>query len=189
MIPITNPNQTSRLRGLIMEMMVMEEGEECEFNPKWIRAHNWKVVPAESMARLPEPDIPRIVRALKAANYHEGVAIYNEPGSIQAMTIMVESDPPDILSTCYQVSVNEGDFLELNRVFGPFRFLLTTETRSWAISCNEWYNLFAGPSELLEAMLGKSIPKAREKYLSFATALAKGPNEPLLEVARRYADL
>jgi hypothetical protein len=67
--------------------------------------------------------------------------------------------------------------------------MLTVEDRMWAISCNEWYNLFAGTPELLEAMLGKPVDQAREEFLSFATAVANGPDDPLLQVAKHYAGL
>ncbi len=90
---------------------------------------------------------------------------------------------------CYLLSVDEADFQEFNRQLGPFRFLITADDRSWAISCTEWYNLFAAKPELLEAMLGKPIEQARLDYFRFASELAKQPDDPLLRVALRYATL
>lgn len=91
---------------------------------------------------------------------------------------------------CYLVSVSEEGLQELNRELGMFQFLLTDESRSWAISCTVFYNLFAGPEKLVEAMLGKPIPEAEKEFLQFATGMARGGNSKdafLLEVARRYA--
>ncbi|HUP79358.1 MAG TPA: hypothetical protein VM260_12480 [Pirellula sp.] len=175
MKPITEPKQIAHYSKLVTEMMLTQEGEECEFNSEWIRSHKWKVVPVESMARIPQPDIPRLISVLNEAGCHQCFAITTEP----------LGDMP----TCYVLSVDEADFRELNRELGPFRFALTDENRSWAISCNEWYNLFASEPELLEALLGKPIEQARQEYLTFASDLAKKPDEPLLQMARRYAAL
>ena len=85
--------------------------------------------------------------------------------------------------------VTERDFGNFNAECGLFRYILIDEAQSWAISCNEWYNLFATDPALLEAMLGKSIESARQEYLRFATQLARQPDEPLMRVARYYAEL
>jgi hypothetical protein len=190
MNPIKDPGRVERYGSLLREMMLTRPGDECEFNPDWIRSHGWKVVPVESMARLPVPDIPRIVSALNGAGFTQCLAIFNEEGYIQRLpVVVVASDPPRDMATCYDLSVDEADFREFNRELGPFRSVLTTDDRAWAISCNEWYNLFAGKPELLEAMLGKSIEQARQEYLQFASALSKSPDEPLLLVAKQYATL
>jgi hypothetical protein len=161
--------QIQRYQNLVSEMT---EGR-VEFSPQWVKRSGWKVVPAESGARLSPEDIPRIVSVLKAAGYQECLAVTTED---------LGDFPP-----CYIVSVDGTDFKELNRVLGPFRFLLTDEARSWAISCNEWYNLFAGPGHLVEALLGIPIAEARRVFLRFAEALSKGdPEYPLLKVAQRY---
>jgi hypothetical protein len=66
--------------------------------------------------------------------------------------------------------------------------LLTEDTRSWAISCNELYNLFAGEQSLVEAMLGIPVEEARKRFLAFAEPLASGNTEyPLLKAAQHYA--
>jgi len=69
--------------------------------------------------------------------------------------------------------------------------VLTTDDRTWAISCGEWYNLFGGKPELIEAMLGKSIEQARQEFQEYATLLATGqnPDESFLRVAEHYAVL
>ena len=188
MKPIKDPARVEHYGSLVRDMMLTKSGEECHFNPSWIRSHGWKVVPVESMARIPVPDIPRIVSALNAV-FTQCLAVFNEPGYIQSLPIVVASDPPGDMATCYLLSVDEADFREFNRELGPFRSVLTTDDRAWAISCNEWYNLFAGKPELLEAMLGKPIEQARQDYLKFASELAKSPDEPLLLVAKQYAAL
>jgi hypothetical protein len=189
MQPIKDPTRVEHYGSLLRDMMLTRSGEECEFNPDWIRSHGWKVVPVESMARIPVPDIPRIVSVLNGAGFTRCLAVFNEPGYIQSLPIVVASDPPGDMTTCYLLSVDEADFREFNRELGPFRSVLTTDDLAWAISCNEWYNLFAGKTELLEAMLGNSIEQARRDYLKFASGPAKDPDESLLLVAKHYAAL
>jgi hypothetical protein len=189
MKPIKDPIRVEHYGSLLRDMMLTRSGEECEFNPNWIRSHGWKVVPVESMARIPAPDIPRIVSLLNGAGFTQCLAVFNEPGYVQSLPIIVASDPPGDMATCCLLSIDEADFREFNRELGPFRSVLTTDDRAWAISCNEWYNLFAGKPELLEALLGKSIEQARQDYLKFASDLAKDVDEPLLSVAKHYATL
>ncbi len=190
MKPITNPTRVERYGAFLREMMLTEKGRECEFDPGWIRNHGWQVVPAESMARIPLPDIPRIVSTLKRAGYAECIAVFNEPGYIRDLPLTVASDPPSEMATCHLLSVDEADFESFNRELGTFRSVLLPEDRSWAISCNEWYNLFGAKPELLEALLGEPIEEARREFAEAAAALAKGnANEPLVKVAKHYASL
>jgi len=190
MKPITDPARVERYGALLREMMLTEKGRECEFNPDWVRGHGWGIVPVESGMRLADDAIPQLVSALKGAGYTECFAAFNEPGYVQRLPLNVASEPPSDMATCHLLSVDEAEFREFNRVLGPFRSVLTTEDRSWAISCNEWYNLFGAKSKLLEALLGKPIEEARREFFDFASLLAQGkPDEPLLQVARRYAAL
>jgi len=190
MKPITDPTRIEHYGMLVREMMLTEKERECEFNPDWVRQHGWKIVPVESAMRIPDEDIPLLVSALKGAGYTEYVAVFNEPGYIQRLPLTVAGEPPSDMSTCYLLSVDEVEFREFNRQLGPFRSVLTAEDRSWAISCNEWYNLFGAKPELLEALLGKPIKEARREFLDFASLLAQGkPDEPLLKVAKQYAAL
>ncbi len=187
---IKDAARVAQYAALLREMMLTEEGRECEFNPDWVRNHSWKVVPAESMARIPTPDIPRIVSALKQAGYTECIAIFNEPGYIRHLPLSVASDPPGDTATCHLVSVDEADFRDFNRELGTFRSVLLPEDRSWAVSCNEWYNLFGAKAELLEALLGEPIEQARREFAEVAAAVARGnADEPLLKVAKHYAAL
>jgi hypothetical protein len=190
MKPITDPTRIEHYGRLLREVMLTEEGRECEFNPDWVRQHGWKVVPVESAMRLPGEDIPGLVSALKGADYTECLAVFNEPGYIQRLPLVIASEPPSDTSTCHLLLVDEVEFREFNRELGPFRCVLTTEDRSWAISCNEWYNLFGAKPKLLEALLGKPIEQARQEFQQFASLLAKGKaDEPLLQVAKLYAGL
>lgn len=187
---ITDPNRVEHYGALIREMMLREDRRECEFDPKWVRQQGWKIVPVESGMRLPNEDIPSLVSALRGAGYAECLAIFNEPGYIQNLPLNVASEPPGDMSTCYLISVDEAEFQEFNLQLGPFRSVLTTEDRSWAISCNEWYNLFGANAKLLETLLGKAIEDARREFFDFASLMAQGkPDEPLLQVARHYATL
>jgi hypothetical protein len=190
MKPIKDKTRVEQYCVLLQEMMMTDEGRECEFDPAWIRNHGWKVVPRESMARIPVPDIPRIVSTLKQTGYTECVAIFNEPGYIQHLPLTVASDPPTDMATCYMVSVDEADFRNFNRELGAFRSVLLPEDRSWAISCNEWYNLLAANPKLLEALLGEPIEEAQREFFEVANAVARGNADgSLLKVAEHYAAL
>jgi hypothetical protein len=190
MKPIRDATRVEHYGVLLREMMLAEEGQECEFSPDWVRNHGWRVVPTESMARIPVPDIPRIVSTLTRAGYTECIAIFSEPGYIRHLPLTIASDPPSEMATCHLVSVDEADFQNFNRELGAFRSVLLPEDRSWAISCNEWYNLFGAKPELLEALLGEPIKLARREFAEFATALARGnADETLLRVAEHYATI
>jgi hypothetical protein len=189
MKPITDAVEVARYAKLFGEMMLTLDGEECDFNLDWIRSHGWKVVLAESMARLPQPDIPRIVAALSRAGFQWCVVMFNEPGYMQSFPVNVPSDPPSDLPTCYQVSVDEVGFSEINRQLGPFRFIVSEESRSWTISCNERYNLFSAKTELLEGVMGKSIEQAHRDFLESVSMTDGYADESLLEVASRYSSL
>src|ERR1700693_4207975 len=45
MKPIKDATRVEQYSVLLREMMLTEEGRECEFNPDWVRNHGWKVVP------------------------------------------------------------------------------------------------------------------------------------------------
>jgi len=190
MKPIRDPKEVRHYGRLASEMMLMERGEEYEFNPRWIRSRSWKVVPAECMPRILTPDIPRIVSVLRGGGCRKCVAIFNEAGYIQSLPVIVASNPPGDMATTYLVAVDEADFEQLNHELGIFRFLLMDENRLWAISCNEWYNLFAGEAEFVESLLGKPIELARREFCVFASLMAHGnPDGSLMRVAKYYATL
>lgn len=163
--------EVKKYRELVSEMTV----DRIQFRPEWVHQKGWKVVPVETGMSFSEEDIKNIVSGLRRLGFSQCFAIATEA-----------LDP---LPMCYALEITEEDFREFNRNCGLFLFFITDEQQSWAISCNNNYNLFAGNPELLEAMLGKPIDEAREEYLSFATMLAKEPDEPLLRVAKHYAAL
>ncbi len=184
MKPVTDQTLVTHYAELFGEMLLARDGEEFELDPDWIGRRGWKVVPVESMVRIPEPDIPRIAAVLHGAGFRSCVAVFNEPGYIQTLPTVVPTDPPSDLATCYEVSISESDLSNVNRRLGPFRFLLSEESRSWAISCNETYNLFAAKAELLEGLLGRPLEQARREFLDFATSLG---DDGLIHAAERYA--
>lgn len=175
MTPVVDLSQIEHYRMIVMEMLQGDGVLGYAFADEWVRRNYWKVVPVEDSSHFSAEELSILVSVLRDAGYRECIAVATEP-----------LDPAP---ACYRLSISEEDLREFNKECGPFRYLLTDENRTWAISCNEWYNLFAGEPELLARMLGKPILKAREEYLSFATALAKKPDEPLLQVAKHYADL
>jgi hypothetical protein len=169
---ITNPKELKRHQKIVAGITL----NESELNPQWIRKRGWKVVPVEGTGHFSAAKIATLVAALR------------EAGCERCIAIATESVEPDGVPG-YSFSTSEEEFQHFNDECGLFRYLLTDEKQDWAISCSEWYNLFAGKSELLQAMLGKSIAEAREEFLSFAKLLAEGSDEPLLRIAKRYSEL
>ena len=101
--------------------------------------------------------------------------------------ILVDKDPIQDDALLTQLELDEEDFREFNRACGPFWFLLTDDSLSWAISCNNAYNLYAAGPPLLERLLNKSISKAREEFRAFAVELAHGNADyPPLRMAEHY---
>ena len=155
------------LAGLMDRMNLMD------FEEAWIKEHCWKVVPSEDTAHFAPGEIERLVRVLRNAGYSECIAVATEqvaPG-------------PEV----YRVQISEHGFRSFNAECGVLRYLLTVEDRSWAISCSEWFNLFAGPPDLLEEMLGESIEAARAEFMDYARILATDDEEPALIAAEHYA--
>jgi len=156
--------------------MILADDYSSEFRSDWILQRDWKVVPVEDGNHFRPWEIDRIVPALLKAGYQDCIAIATEP--------------PGPLPSCFQLAMAPDDFRAFNSECGLFRFLLTEETRSWAISCNELYNLFAGEQSLVQAMLGTPIEESRKRFLAFAEPLALGnPEYPMLKVAHHYAAL
>lgn len=169
---LTGAAQIEKYKRLVAEMV----DHYREFTEQWLARTGWKVVAAESGSRVSPDDIPRIVSALNAVGCFQCLAVTTED---------LGDMPP-----CYLVPVSEEGFRELNDKLGMFQFLLTDEARSWAISCTVFYNLFAGPEKIVEAMIGKPVSVAQMEFLQIATEIAEArgdPDEFLLKVARRYA--
>jgi hypothetical protein len=168
---LTDKSQIENYKALVSEMTEYR----TEFSAQWLAKSGWKVVPDLSGGRILPRDIPRLVAALNAAGCFQCLAVTTED---------LGDMPP-----CYRVPVSEEGFRELNAKLGIFQFLLTDEARSWAISCTVFYNLFAGPEKLVEAMVGKSVAEAKKEFLKIATEIANASgcfDEFLLKVARRY---
>ncbi len=171
---IQEAQEIEKYKMLVAEMMLADEYKEDHFRPDWILKHSWKAVPVEDGNHFTDEEIAIMIPALQSKGYHECVAVATEP----------LGDFP----SCFRLAVTPGDLREFNRECGLFRYLLTEESRSWAISCNELYNLFAGEQSLVQALLGMPIEEARKRFLAFAEPLAKGdPDYPLLKAAQHYA--
>lgn len=175
MEPIREQSQIDHYLALVLEMTTEESREQ--FNSEWIRKHAWKVVPVEDTMHFADVEIGQIVSALNRYGFTECLA--------------VATQKIEILPTCFHLSLTVSDLRKFNSECGPFRYLLTSSDRKWAISCHEWYNLFAGPPTLIEAMLGEPIEQAEREFREYALILAGGlnPDESILEVAKHYAAL
>ena len=170
MRPVIDNAEIQQCYRLLNPMMRAEPGRTYEFDNEWVQKRGWQVVPSEDTCHFAYTEILAIVGALRSAGYNE--------------CLVIASEPVDPSPSCYRLTLSEEDFLEFNAECGPFRFVLTDDTVSWAISCNEWYNLFAGKADLVEALLGKTIARAREEFLVYASLVEQGdPNGPLMRVA------
>lgn len=169
MTAINDKDRIDRYRCLVSEMMA----DRVQFKADWLSRKGWKVVPTENGMHFTEEELASIVRGLRQAGFHKCFALASE-----------DLDP---FPSCYGLSINEEDFREFNRACGPFWFLLTDDSLSWAISCNNAYNLYAAGPPLLERLLNKSISKAREEFHTFAVELAHGNADyPPLRIAEHY---
>jgi hypothetical protein len=175
MQPVTEQEEVDHYRELLRDMTESEPGQTDQFNTDWLLHHGWKVVPVEDVAHFSPEQRAQVVEGLNLAGHRDAFAVATEP----------LGEAPQ----CYRLEMSEADLEEFNRECGTFRFLLTTEDRAWAISCNESYNLFAGPPELLEAMLGRPIEDAWQAYWDFINLPSIDPEGLLHQTARRYAAL
>jgi len=164
----------NRMRDLVSGMTIFQGDSGYEFNPEWVQKRGWCVVPVEDSGHFADEEIGRIVPALDAAGFISCFAI----GAL---------DLPAEFANVHELSVSEEDFEAFNAEFGILRVLLTDTGLSWAISCNEWFNLFAGPKSLVEQMLGVPIDVARRDFLAYASLVEQGGTEGLLRVARQYS--
>jgi hypothetical protein len=174
--PITDPSRVDRYVKLVDEMLVAKGTYERDFDSKWLRDHGWKVVPVKSeYGHFSPDDIERIVPALNAAGYTECLAVATEP-----------LDP---LPTCYDVAISKEDFRYFRQECGLLGYLLMDEAPSWAISFYGTYKLFAGPTRMLEPLLGMTISAARIDFWEFARSLDIGlTHARYTEIASRYAN-
>lgn len=168
-------NEVVRSRELVREMATLAEDQRYDFNSAWIKNRAWVVVPVEDSGHFAEEEIDRIVPAVVSTGHHECLAI----GSL---------DLPDPLPTCFGFSISAGELRAFNTECGIFRFLLTCPELSWAINCNEWFNLFAGPPALVQEMLGISIGQARDEFLEYAKLVEQGSEGDLMQVYRMYGE-
>jgi len=177
MRPITDQSQIDYYLTLVREMTATDTEKPTGFKPEWVHAHGWKVVPVEDSGHLADEEIAVVVRTLNRAGFTECLA--------------VASEWLDPAPACYRLTISEEGLQQFNKECGLFRYLLTDESRAWAISCDIWYNLFAGPPELVAAMLGKPIEDAREEFLMYASIFtgSQNPDDSILRVAKHYAAL
>jgi hypothetical protein len=166
-------NEIIIARKLIQEMAVLTADRGYDFIPAWVQKHEWVVVPVENTGHLAEEEIERIVPALALVGQHSCLAI-------SGLELL------DPLPGSYEIRVAADDLQHFNAECGAFRFLLTASDLSWAISCNEWFNLFAGPKDLIERMVGSSIEQATHDFLDYATLVEQAPEGRLVEIARQY---
>ena len=149
-----NPQDWSWCRELLAAVSFRPGDYGCLLRKDWATGMGCEIVASESAGRIPDPAIPRLSRALGSAGYDHCVAIPSEDLGSGVMPLELE--------------VCEHDFRELNSVYGLYEFVITVPERSWAISCNVWFNLFGAPPKLLGEILGMPLDRARQEFGEFA---------------------
>lgn len=173
MKPTNNNARCTEYQTLVREMMLESEPLRYEFDLAWICNNKWEVVPVDAGRHFIPEEISAIVSTLA------------DRGCTKCIAVATEELGP--LPTCYELSISEEDLYEFNKELGLFRFLLTDRDRSWAISCTESYNLFAGPESLIEAMLEKNVEDAWKAYWELIAQPSVDPYGMLHQSATRYA--
>ena len=88
--------------------------------------------------------------------------------------LRVATEPMGLLPSCFQLAMIPEDLHAFNHECrAAFVSYSRRKTMSWAISCSELYNLFAGEQSLVEAMLGIPVEVARKRFLAFAEPLSR----------------
>lgn len=162
-----------RERERVREMATLTEDRGYDFNSVWLEKHKWVVVPVEDTGHFAEEEIQQIVAALRSEGHERCIAI----GAL---------DLAEPLPSGFEVAVSAEDLRAFNAECGIFRFLLVSPDLSWAISCNEWFNVFAGPATLVQRMLGMPLQRAREEFLEYAKVVEQGPEGKLVDLARHF---
>ena len=166
-------NYVRHCRSLVREMTEQEPGKSERFSREWLHQNKWTVVPVEDVSHFNPRQREHLISAL------------SEPGCLQGIAVATED--VGYLPQCYSLRITEQDLKEFNSECGLFRFMLTNEQRTWAISCTESYNLYAATPELLQGMLGVSIEVARKTYLDMVSAPFMDPSGTLRWLAKYYA--
>lgn len=166
-------SDVSGLREVVVQMAHLTHDQGYDFEAAWLDTHDWVVVPVENAGHFSREQIDRIVDVLFSAGHR----------SCLALSALVLPEP---LPGSYELKISADDLRTFNAECGIFRFLLTSYDLSWAISCNEWFNLYAGSLELLEQMLGKPVERAREDFMGYAKAVEQTPEGQLTRIAKRY---
>ena len=167
-------NEVVRSLELVREMAILTADRGYDFNSAWLQKRGWVLVPVEDTGHFSDEAIDRIVATLLSRGYSSCLAI----GALDLL---------DPLPTCFEFSISADELRIFNAEFGIFRFLLTGPELSWAINCNEWFNLFAGPPALVEELLGMSIGQARDEFLEYAKLVEQGSEGGLVQFSRMYA--
>jgi hypothetical protein len=165
--------EIARLRDAVRTMASLSEDRGYEFNRDWVQSHGWVVVPVEDTGHFAEEEIERIVAALSSAGHQRCLAL----GAL---------DLGETLPSGFEVAISADDLRAFNEECGIFRFLIASPDLSWAISCNEWFNLFTGPAALVQQMVGAPIERALEEFLDYARVVEQGPEGHLVQIARQY---
>jgi hypothetical protein len=166
-------NEVARLREQVREMATLTDDRGYDFDPTWLEKHDWVVVPVEDTGHFAEEEIEQIVAALTSAGHERCLAL----GAL---------DLAEPLPSAFELAISVEDLRAFNAECGIFRVLLTSPELAGAISCNEWFNVFAGPAALVQQMIGTTIEKARKDFLEYAKVVEQGPEGKLVALAHRY---
>ena len=122
-------NEADTIRDLIHAMVRPREDRGFDFQESWVKEREWCVVPVEDSGHFASEEISNVVGALTAA------------GKGSCFAVGAPELPAEFRVVC-EIPISEAGLRAFNLEFGVLRALLTDADLSWAISCNEWFNLF-----------------------------------------------
>lgn len=168
--PITDQQLIDRLAGLVAPLF----DQPWDLRGETLVRKSWVAVPVERGRNIEVEDAPRIATAIRR---HTSVACY-----------AVATEPAGDEPMAYEVPVTEDGLLDFSHECFGLNFILMPADLTFALLfTSEDYNLYAGPKDFVESVLGTSIAAAREAFRIYA-------DDPwwqgiLLDVHRYYDSL
>ncbi len=142
-----------------------------DFSDSWLEANSPTVVPCESSEHFRREIIPRLSLALEG---QEWFAVVTDP---------IENHP-----RAFRVDSSVGALTELDRIMGPFAFVIFNRDQTLAILCTKLnYYLVAGSECFVSTIVGSPLAQSQLVFWRFAQGWSDRDLERHLRaIAYRY---
>lgn len=139
-----------------------------------LRQRSWVAMPVAKGRHIEPEDAERLAAVIQRETSAPCYALATEPAGGQPR--------------CYEVVASMDGLLKFSQECAGLNFILIPLDLAFVLLfTSEDYNVYAGPRQFVEAVLGTSSPEARAAFLQYADdPWWKGR---LLEVHRRYLSL